>query len=47
MDGLFDDLMNVMINSNMILPREFAMFAMAIILIEDAGDKLDCLQHRI
>ena len=41
MDGIFDDLMNVMINHNIILPREFVMIGRGIILIEEAGDKLD------
>lgn len=41
MDGIFDDLMNVMISHNIILPREFVMIGRGIILIEEAGDKLD------
>lgn len=41
MDGIFDDLMNVMISHNVILPREFVMIGRGIILIEEAGDKLD------
>ncbi|SDA37618.1 ABC1 kinase family protein [Methanobrevibacter millerae] len=41
MDGIFDDLMNVMIRHNIILPREFVMIGRGIILIEEAGDKLD------
>ena len=41
MDGIFDDLMNVMINHNIILPREFVMIGRGILLIEEAGDKLD------
>ena len=41
MDGIFDDLMNVMINHNIVLPREFVMIGRGIILIEEAGDKLD------
>ena len=41
MDGIFDDLMNVMITHNIILPREFVMIGRGIILIEEAGDKLD------
>jgi ubiquinone biosynthesis protein len=41
MDGIFDDLMNVMIKNNIILPREFVMIGRGIILIEEAGDKLD------
>ena len=41
MDGIFDDLMNVMISHDIILPREFVMIGRGIILIEEAGDKLD------
>ena len=41
MDGIFDNLMNVMIKHNIILPREFVMIGRGILLIEDAGDKLD------
>ena len=41
MDGIFDDLMNVMINHNIVLPREFVMIGRGIMLIEEAGDKLD------
>lgn len=41
MDGIFDDLMNVMINHNIVLPREFVMIGRGLILIEEAGDKLD------
>ena len=41
MDGIFDDLMNVMISHNIILPREFVMIGRGILLIEEAGDKLD------
>ena len=41
MDGIFDKLMDVMINHNIILPREFVMIGRGIILIEEAGDKLD------
>ena len=41
MDGIFDDLMNVMISHNIVLPREFVMIGRGIILIEEAGDKLD------
>ena len=41
MDGIFDDLMNVMISHNIILPREFVMIGRGIILIEDAGSRLD------
>ena len=41
MNGIFDDLMNVMINHNIILPREFVMIGRGMLLIEEAGDKLD------
>ena len=41
MDGIFDDLMNVMISHNIILPREFVMIGRGILLIEEAGNKLD------
>ena len=41
MDGIFDNLMNVMIKHNIILPREFVMIGRGILLIEDAGNKLD------
>ena len=41
MDGIFDNLMNVMINHNIILPREFIMIGRGILLIEDAGNRLD------
>ena len=41
MDGIFDDLINLMINHNIILPREFIMIGRGIMLIEEAGDKLD------
>ncbi len=41
MDGIFDNLMNVMIKHNIILPREFVMIGRGLLLIEDAGDKLD------
>ena len=41
MDGIFDKLMNVMIKHNIILPREFVMIGRGLLLIEDAGDKLD------
>ena len=41
MDGIFDNLMNVMIKHNIILPREFVMIGRGILLIEEAGDKLD------
>ncbi len=41
MDGIFDSLMNVMIKHNIILPREFVMIGRGILLIEDAGKRLD------
>lgn len=41
MDGIFDNLMNVMIKHNIILPREFVMIGRGILLIEDAGNRLD------
>ena len=41
MDGIFEDLMEVMISNNIILPREFVMIGRGIILIEEAGNKLD------
>ena len=41
MDGIFDDLMNVMIKNNIVLPREFVMIGRGIMLIEEAGNKLD------
>lgn len=41
MGGIFDDLMNVMIKNNIILPREFVMIGRGLILIEEAGEKLD------
>ncbi len=41
MDGIFDNLMNLMIKHNIVLPREFVMIGRGIILIEDAGSRLD------
>ena len=41
MDGIFDSLMNVMIRHNIILPREFVIIGRGILLIEDAGNRLD------
>lgn len=41
MDGLMEDLLNVMIKNNVILPREFVMIGRGIALIEDTGKKLD------
>jgi ubiquinone biosynthesis protein len=41
MDGIFDNLINVMIKHNVILPREFVNIGRGILLIEDTGNKLD------
>ena len=41
MDGIFDNLMNVMIKHNIVLPSEFVMIGRGILLIEDAGNRLD------
>ena len=41
MDGIFDDLINAMIKNNVTLPREFVMIGRGLILIEEAGIKLD------
>lgn len=41
MDGLLDDLLNVMVENNIALPREFVMIGRGIALIEDTGKKLD------
>ena len=41
MDGIFDRLMDLMIEHNIVLPREFVMIGRGIILIEDAGSRLD------
>jgi ubiquinone biosynthesis protein len=41
MDGIFENLMNVMIKHNVVLPREFVMIGRGILLIEDAGKRLD------
>ena len=41
MDGIFEDLLNVMIKNNIVLPREFVMIGRGLILIEEAGNKLD------
>ena len=41
MDGILDSLMNVMIRHNIILPREFVIIKRGILLIDDAGNRLD------
>ena len=41
MDGLLDDLLNVMVENNIALPREFVMIGRGIALIEDTGKQLD------
>ena len=41
MDGLLDDLLNVMVENNIALPREFVMIGRGIALIEDTGKNLD------
>jgi ubiquinone biosynthesis protein len=41
MEGIFENLMNVMIRHNIVLPREFVMIGRGILLIEDAGNRLD------
>lgn len=41
MDGAMEDLLNVMVKNNVILPREFVMIGRGIALIEDTGKKLD------
>lgn len=41
MDGIFENLMNVMIKHNIVLPREFVMIGRGFILLEDTGGKLD------
>ena len=41
MDGAMEDLLNVMIGNNVVLPREFVMIGRGIALIEDTGKKLD------
>ena len=41
MDGAIEDLLNVMIKNNIILPREFVMIGRGIALIEDTGKKLN------
>ena len=41
MDGAIEDLLNVMVKNNVILPREFVMIGRGITIIEDTGKKLD------
>ncbi|WP_407410690.1 ABC1 kinase family protein [Methanobrevibacter sp.] len=41
MDGVIEDLLNVMVKNNITLPREFVMIGRGIALIEDTGKKLD------
>ncbi|MBP3790427.1 MAG: AarF/ABC1/UbiB kinase family protein [Methanobrevibacter sp.] len=41
MDGAMEDLLNVMIKNNVILPKEFVMIGRGIALIEDTGKRLD------
>ena len=41
MDGIFEKLINIMIDHNVILPREFVMIGRGVALIEDTGNKLD------
>ena len=41
MDGAIEDLLNVMVDNNVILPKEFVMIGRGITLIEDTGKKLD------
>lgn len=41
MDGMVENLVNVMIKHNVSLPREFVMIGRGITLIEDTGKKLD------
>lgn len=41
MDGAMEDLLNVMIKNNVVLPREFVMIGRGIAIIEDTGKKLD------
>jgi len=41
MDGAMEDLLNVMVKNNVVLPREFVMIGRGIALIEDTGRKLD------
>lgn len=41
MDGALEDLLKVMVNNNVVLPREFVMIGRGIAIIEDTGKKLD------
>lgn len=41
MDGAIEDLLNIMIKNDIILPKEFIMIGRGITLIEDTGKKLD------
>ena len=41
MDGVMEDLLNVMVKNNVVLPKEFIMIGRGIALIEDTGKKLD------
>lgn len=41
MEGVFSNLMNVMIKHNIILPRKFVMIGRGFILLEDSGSRLD------
>lgn len=41
MDGMMEDLLNVMIKNNVVLPKEFVMIGRGIALIEDTGKRLD------
>jgi len=41
MEGIFTNLMNVMIKHNIVLPREFVMIGRGFILLEDTGSRLD------
>jgi ubiquinone biosynthesis protein len=41
MEGIFTNLMNVMIKHNIVLPREFVMIGRGLILLEDSGSRLD------
>ena len=41
MDGAIEDLLNVMVKNEVVLPREFVMIGRGITIIEDTGKKLD------
>ncbi len=41
MDGAMEDLLNIMIKNNVVLPKEFVMIGRGITIIEDTGKKLD------